>query len=388
MSNFTPGSPGYVSPWRDEETHALGKLAESFFQRELVPHREKWESQHHVDRAVWEKAGELGLLCCSIPTEYGGGGGTYAHDIAVIEAQARTGEMSFGNFVHSGIVAHYLLAYGTQEQQQAWLPKMASGEVIASVAMTEPGAGSDLQSIRTTALKDGDEYVINGAKTFITNGRLTDLVVLAAKTDPTARGRGVSLLLVESTRLGFSRGRDLEKIGQHGADTTELFFDDVRVPVGNLLGAVEGQGFRQLMSQLGQERLAIAVIAVSTMEAAIRHTIDHVKARELFGRSLFEFQNTKFVLAEAATVAHISRTFLDSCITRHLEGTLDAAGAAMAKWWLTEQQCLVIDSCLQLFGGYGYMREYPVARMFADARVQRIYGGANELMKELVARAL
>ncbi|MFD6057671.1 acyl-CoA dehydrogenase family protein [Rhodococcus wratislaviensis] len=382
-------STTYTSSWRDSDTTALGELADKFFARELTPHRDKFEQQHYVDRDVWTKAGELGLLCCSIPEEYGGGGGTFAHDLAVVEAQARALDTGFGNTVHSGIVAHYILAYGTEEQRRRWLPGMATGQTVTAVAMTEPGAGSDLKNIKTTALRDGDHYVINGAKTFISNGSQADLIVVVAKTDPAAGAKGVSLIVVETADCpGFTRGRILDKVGQHGADTSELSFEDVRVPVANVLGGEEGRGFGQLMTQLAQERLLIGVTAVATMEAAVAETVSYTKSRSAFGQTIFDFQNTKFVLAECDTVAHAARVFIDSCIERHMSGNLDTTTAAMAKWWLTEQQCQVIDRCVQLFGGYGYMREYPIARMYADARVQKIYGGSNEIMKDLIARSL
>jgi len=380
---------GYISDWEDDETRALGDLADKFFASEVVPHRERFESQHFVDPQVWTKAGDLGLLCCSIPEEFGGGGGTFAHDLAVVQAQARALDTGFGNTVHSGIVAHYILAYGTDDQKRRWLPKMASGEVIAAVAMTEPGAGSDLKAIRTRADREGDHYVINGSKTFISNGSTANLFVVVAKTDPTAGAKGVSLIVVETDDCpGFVRGRILDKVGQQAADTSELSFEDVQVPIDNLVGGVEGQGFGQLMTQLAQERLLIGVTAVATMEAAVAETVSYVKERRAFGNAIFDFQNTKFVLAECATAAHAARVFIDSCIERHLRGELDTTTAAMAKWWLTEQQVTVVDRCVQLFGGYGYMREYPIARMYADARVQKIYGGANEIMKDLIARSL
>lgn len=379
----------YTSGWRDPDVIALGELADKFFATKVVPDRERWDSQHYVDREVWRAAGDLGLLCCSIPEQYGGGGGTYAHDLAVFEAQARSIDTGFGNSVHSGIVAHYILAYGTEEQRWAWLPKLAAGTCIAAVAMTESGAGSDLKAIATTARREGDEFVVNGSKTFISNGSTADLIVVVAKTDPSAGARGISLVVVETQNCaGFQRGRILDKVGQHGADTSELSFTDVRVPVTNLLGGEEGRGFGQLMTQLAQERLVIGVTAVATMETAVTETVAYVKSRKAFGQTLFDFQNTKFVLAECQTIAHTSRVFLDSCIERHLRGELDSTTAAMAKWWLTEQQCVVIDRCVQLFGGYGYMREYPIARMYADARVQKIYGGSNEIMKDLIARSL
>jgi acyl-CoA dehydrogenase len=386
---MSTGPGGYVSAWKDDEVLALGEVADKFVAAELTGKRDRWEAQRYVDRDVWRRAGEIGLLCCSVPEEYGGGGGTFAHDLIVFESQARAGDTTWGNGVHSGIVAHYILAYGTEEQRRRWLPRLASGEMIAAVAMTEPGAGSDLKNIRTRAVRDGAEYVIDGVKTFISNGHTADLIVVVAKTDAAAGAKGISLLVVETGNSpGFVRGRILDKVGQRGADTSELFFEGVRVPAGNLLGGAEGQGFAQLMTQLAQERLVIAVSAVAGLEAAVAVTLDYVKQRQAFGQALFDFQNTKFTLAECATTAHVARVFLDSCIERHLAGGLDATTAAMAKWWLTEQQVTVIDRCVQLHGGYGYMREYLIARMYADARVQKIYGGSNEIMKDLVARSL
>lgn len=375
--------------WRGDDVRALGEMADRFFAAEVTPNREKWEARRCVDRQLWRTAGDLGLLCCSVPEEYGGGGGTFAHDIAVIEAQARAMDTGFGISVHSGIVAHYILAYGTELQRRKWLPQMASGELVAAVAMTEPSAGSDLKNIRTTAIRSGSEYMIDGSKTFITNGSTADLIVVVAKTDPTGGARGISLIVVETADCaGFSRGRILDKVGQHTADTSELSFTDVRVPVDNLLGGTEGRGFGQLMTQLAQERLLIGVHAVGAMEAAVDQTVSYTKSRNAFGQSIFDFQNTKFVLAECKTVASACRVFLDSCIERHLDGELDTTTAAMVKWWLTEQQGQVVDRCVQLFGGYGYMREYPIARLYEDARAQRIYGGANEIMKDLIARSL
>lgn len=379
----------YASPWRGPDVNALGDLAEAFFDREIVAHRDRFDSQHHVDREVWRKAGDLGLLCCSIPTEYGGGGGTFAHDLAVIEAQARVLDFGFGNGVHSGIVAHYLLAYGSDEQKHRWLPRLAAGEWIGAIAMTEPDTGSDLQAITTSATREGDSYRVNGAKTFITNGSMADLVIVAAKTDPAAGAKGISLIVVETGECsGFTRGRVLDKIGQPSADTCELFFDDVVVPADNLLGGVEGRGFAQLSTQLAQERLMIAVNAVTTMEVAIAQTVDYTKSRKAFGRTVFDFQNSRFALADCHTTAYIARVFVDDCIERHLRGELDATTAAMAKQRLSEQQCSVVDQCLQLFGGNGYMREYPIARLYADVRIQKIYGGTNEIMKEIIARAV
>ena len=296
---------------------------------------------------------------------------------------------SFGGLLHSAIIAHYLSSYGTEEQKTTWLPKMASGEVVSAIAMTEPGTGSDLQSIKTKAVKDGDDYVISGAKTFISNGQTADLIVVAAKTDPEGRGAdSVSLILVEADRDGFRRGRNLEKIGQHGQDTCELFFDDVRVPQANLLGGVEGFGFIQLMQQLPQERLVLAVIAAASIEKTVDVTLTYTKEREAFGRPIFKFQNTQFVLAESDTVKSVAWSFLDECVVKHLAGELDVPTAAKAKWWLTDQQVKVADECLQLFGGYGYMQEYPIARLYADSRIQKVYGGTNEIMKTIIAKSL
>jgi long-chain-acyl-CoA dehydrogenase len=377
------------SPWLTSELDLLADLTRTFFTKECAPNEERWAAQQHVDREIWAKAGELGLLCASVPEEYGGGGGTFAHEAVITLEQSRALAPSFGGLVHSGIVAHYINAYGTEAQKRAWLPKMATGEMVAAIAMTEPGTGSDLQAVRTTAVRDGDEYVINGSKTFISNGFLCDLVIVVAKTDPAEGAQGVSLIGVETAGLpGFHRGRNLKKIGQHGQDTCELFFDDVRVPRSNLLGDAEGLGFIQLMQQLPQERLLLVVNGVATMERAVQLTVEYTKERTAFGQPIFSFQNTKFVLAECDTLVSVSWSFLDDCIEKHLAGELDIATAAKAKWWLTEQQCTVVDRCVQLFGGYGYMSEYPIARMYADSRIQKVYGGTNEIMKELIARTL
>jgi acyl-CoA dehydrogenase len=363
------------------------ELARTFCHKELVPHQQRWSEQKHVDRELWTKAGEVGLLALSIPEEYGGGGGTFAHEAVLYEEQTRAGDSAWGVTVHNGIVAHYLLNYASEAKKRAWLPRLASGEMVGAVAMTEPGAGSDLQGITTRAVRDGDSYVINGAKTFITNGGLADLVVVVAKTDPDAGAHGVSLLVVECDTPGFRRGLVLDKVGLKGQDTAELFFDDVRVPAENLLGE-EGQGFVQLMQQLPQERLIIAVTAVAGMEAMIDQTIAYTKERTAFGRPVFSFQNTRFTLADAATEAAVARAFLDQCVERHLRGELDVQGAAMVKLWTTERAGKVADACLQLFGGYGYMTEYPIARAWADVRVSRIFGGTSEIMKEIISRGL
>uniref|UniRef100_UPI003D8E28D9 acyl-CoA dehydrogenase family protein n=1 Tax=Gordonia sp. B7-2 TaxID=3420932 RepID=UPI003D8E28D9 len=378
------------SSWETDDLTALRDLARSFCEKEIKPNIEKFIEQHHVDRDLWNKAGELGLLCMSIPEEYGGGGGTFAHEAVLIEEQARIVDSSWGGNLHNGIIAHYLLAYGTEEQKKTWLPKMASGEVVGAIAMTEPGTGSDLQNVKTKAIRQGDEYVIDGSKTFITNGGQADLIIVVAKTDTAEGAKGISLVLVEADREGFRRGRVLDKVGQRGQDTSELFFDGVRVPVSNLLSAdgQEGQGFVQLMQQLPQERLIIAVASVAGMETAVAQTITYTKERTAFGRPIFGFQNTKFKLAEAATETRIARVFVDDCITKHLEGKLDIPTVAMAKWWTSDRAMVVADECLQLFGGYGYMNEYPISRMWADGRVQKIYAGTNEIMKEIIARTL
>jgi acyl-CoA dehydrogenase len=376
------------SRWMTDELSMLRELARSFFEREAVPNRERWAKQQHVDRDFWNRAGEIGLLCASIPDQYGGGGGTFAHEAVVIEEQARTLDNAFGYSVHSTICAHYLKEFGTDEQRRRWLPRMATGELVAGIAMTEPSTGSDLQAVTTRAVRDGDEYVINGAKTFISNGVNADLMITVVKTDREQGARGISLFIVETDRPGYSRGRVLEKVGMKGQDTVELFFEDIRVPADNLLGGVEGQGFSQLMNQLPQERLSIAVTAVAAMERVVELTAQYAKERTAFGKELLAFQNTRFELAECATITRVARAFLDDCIERHVAGELDSASASMAKYWCTDRQSEVADRCLQLFGGYGYMLEYPIAHAFADARVQRIYGGTNEIMKDLIARTL
>ncbi|GLZ39478.1 putative acyl CoA dehydrogenase [Actinokineospora sp. NBRC 105648] len=377
-----------MTQWMDDDLAAFRDLARTFCEKELSPHTERWIENKQVDRELWHKAGEVGLLCLSIPEEYGGGGGTFAHEAILLEEQARSGDSGWGVSLHNGIVAHYVLAYGTEEQKLAWLPRLASGEWVGAIAMTEPGTGSDLQNIKTRAIRDGDEYVVNGAKTFITNGGQCDFVVVVAKTDPAKGAEGTSLVIVETSRAGFRRGRVLDKIGLKAQDTAELFFDDVRVPVGNLLGSAEGQGFVQLMQQLPQERLIIGITSVVAMELALAETLRYTKDRQAFGRPVYHFQNTKFVLAEVATEARIARLFLDDCIAKHLRGELDIPTVAMLKWWTSDRAMKAIDECLQLHGGYGYMSEYPIARMYTDQRVQRIYGGTNEIMKEIISRTL
>lgn len=385
------------SSWLDTDHDSFRELAHAFCQKELAPNHERWSEAKQVDRELWHKAGEVGLLCLSIPEEYGGGGGTFAHEAILLEEQAKAGDDSWGNAVHSGIVAHYLNSCGTEDQKRRWLPKLASGELVGAIAMTEPGTGSDLQNVRTKAIRDGDSYVLNGAKTFITNGAQAGLIIVVAKTNPDEQAQGVSLLVVETDSTdgqvgedtaGFRRGRILDKVGMKGQDTAELFFDDVRVPAENVLGGQEGLGFIQLMQQLPQERLIIAVSAVAAMEAAVEQTIAYTKERTAFGREIFKFQNTKFTLAECATEVTVCKAFLDQCIERHLKGELDVSGAAMVKWWTTDRLSRVADECLQLFGGYGYMTEYPISRAWTSARVQRIFGGTNEIMKEIISRSL
>jgi acyl-CoA dehydrogenase len=375
--------------WMTEDVALLEEQARRFIADEYVPHLERWNEEGIYDRDVWTKAGAAGLLCAAMPEEYGGAGGTFAHEAVIDREFALAGFDSFGAPLHSGIVAPYILHYGTEEQKRRWLPKLATGELIGAIAMTEPGTGSDLQAIRTTAKKSGNGYVLNGSKTFITNGQHANLIVVVAKTDPAAGAKGTSLMVVETdTAAGFRRGRKLKKLGLDAADTSELFFEDVDLPAEALLGTEEGQGFAQLMTELPQERLIVAVHAVAMIERALAETIDYVKQRQAFGKPILEFQNTQFVLAECKTEATVARVFHDHCIERHIAGELDTVTASMAKYWLTDLQGKIIDRCLQLFGGYGYMDEYPISRMYRDARVLRIYAGTNEIMKLLIARSL
>jgi acyl-CoA dehydrogenase len=375
--------------WMSEDHVLLEEQARRFFAAEFVPHIEQWNEDGIMDRAMWAKAGGAGLLCASMPEQYGGAGGTFAHEAVINREIALAGLDSFGAPLHSGIVAPYILHYGTEEQKQRWLPGLASGALVGAIAMSEPGTGSDLQGVRTAAKKSGNGYVLNGSKTFITNGQHANLIIVVAKTDPAQGAKGVSLMVLETEgAAGFRRGRKLKKLGLDWADTSELFFEEVRLPAESLLGTEEGQGFVQLMTELPQERLIVAVHAVAMMERALALTIDYVKQRSAFGKKIIEFQNTQFELAECKTEATIAKVFLDHCIERHLGGGLDTTTASMAKYWLTDQQNKIIDRCLQLFGGYGYMDEYPISRMFRDARVQRIYAGTNEIMKLLIARSL
>lgn len=376
----------YRYPWMTEEMDAFRDQVRRFIAAELVPHLADWRRQGFVPRETWRALGNLGFLLPELPEVWGGPGATVAHQLVVQDELAKA-EMPANGGVHS-IVAHYLLDYGTEAQRQRWLPRLASGELFAAIALTEPGCGSDLKALATRARRDGDEYVIDGAKTFITSGSTASLLVAAVRTGE-AGGRGVSLVVLETDNLaGFRVGRRLEKLGQHAGDTAELFFEGVRIPADHLLGGQEGLGFAQLMSQLPYERLLIAVPAAAVIERAVELTVEYTSTRKAFGQMLAQFQNTRFKLAECATLAHVARGFVNDCIQRLLDGTLDAEAAYMAKWWCTEQQCRVTDECLQLFGGYGYMAEYPIARLYADSRVQKIYGGTNEIMKDLIARKL
>jgi acyl-CoA dehydrogenase len=381
---------GYRSPWRHGEHDALADTVAAFFAKSVVPRSDEFIAAGHTDRELYRTAGALGLLGLSVPEEFGGGGGDFTHEAVLLEQQTYAGDASLGLSVHSGIITGYLAAYGTDEQKRRYLPGLCDGSIVGAIAMTEPSGGSDLQAMRTTAVADGDDLVINGAKTFITNGILADLIIVAVKTDPDARATGISLVLLDAAAApsGFNRGRALSKIGLHALDTAELFFDDLRLPATAILGGTAGAGFVQMMQNLPQERLVIGIGAVASAEQALELTIAYCKEREAFGKPLMAHQNTRFTLAECAAQVRVARTFLDDCIVRHASGGLDVPTAAMAKFFLTDTQCTVIDRCLQLFGGYGYMAEYPIARMYADARAQKIYGGTNEIMKELVARAL
>jgi acyl-CoA dehydrogenase len=375
--------------WMTEDLVVFDTEARKFMERECTPHADRWIKQQHVDRSVWRKAGEAGLLCASTPEAYGGAGGTFAHEAVIIDHLGRLGIDGWGITLHNAIVAPYVTHYCSEEQKQRWLPRLASGELVGAIAMTEPGTGSDLQAVRTTARKDGNHYVINGSKIFITNGGTANFILVVAKTDPTQGSKGTSLIVVETDEVdGFRRGRVLDKMGQKANDTAELFFDDVRVPASNLIGMGEGQGFVQLMQQLPQERLIIALQGMAVIERALETTIAYVKERRAFGKQIIDFQNTQFKLAECKTEATVAKIFCNHATQLLLEGKLDPYMASMAKLWLTEVQCRVVDECLQLHGGYGYMNEYPIARMYADSRVQKIYGGTNEIMKLLIARSL
>jgi acyl-CoA dehydrogenase len=367
--------------WMTEDLRIFEDGVAKFMEREVAPNQERYMKQQGVDRALWKKAGEYGLLCASMPEEYGGAGGTFAHEAVIIDQLGKKAGDGWGITLHNAIVAPYILHYGSEEQKKRWLPRLASGELVGAIAMTEPGTGSDLQNIKTNAKRDGNHYVLNGSKTFITNGGTANLIIVVSKTDPAKGAKGTSLIVVETDEVeGFRRGRVLEKLGQKANDTAELFFDDVRVPTSNLIGIDEGMGFVQLMQQLPQERLIIAAQGLAVIERALEVTSAYVKERKAFGKQLIEFQNTQFKLAECKTEATVAKVFVNHCIAVHLEGKLDATLASMAKLWLTDTQCKIVDECLQLHGGYGYMNEYPIARMYADSRVQKIYGGTYEIM--------
>ena len=381
----------FESTWMTDEHKMLLESATRFFKEQWGPKDEAWRAQGMMDREAWREAGANGFLCASMPEEYGGAGGDFGHEAALILAQAAAGQAGFGGSLHSGIVAPYILHYGTEEQKKRWLPKLATGEYIGAIAMTEPGTGSDLQGVRTLALKsaDGETYKINGSKTFITNGQLANLVIVVCKTNKDEGAHGISLFVIETDEApGFRRGRNLDKIGMEAQDTSELFFDDVVVSKHNLLGEIEGMGFVQLMQELPQERMIVAVAGIAAMELAMKVTLEYTKERKAFGKPIFSFQNTRFKLAECQALLMASRALVDAAMVAHLKGELGVERAALIKYWITDNQCKLIDECLQLFGGYGYMKEYVIARLYADARVQRIYGGTNEIMKELASRFL
>jgi len=375
--------------WMSEDLVIFEDSVAKFTDKELLPHGARWEAEGQVPREVWLKAGEAGLLCPSMPEEYGGGGGSFAHEAVLIDVFGKKGVTGFGASLHNAIVAPYILHYGTEQQRKRWLPRLATGELVGAIAMTEPGTGSDLQSIKTTAKKDGNGYVLNGSKTFITNGGTANLIIVVAKTDPAGGAKGTSLMIVDTNDApGFRRGRKLDKIGLHGQDTSELFFEDVKLTADNLLGEGEGRGFFALMEQLPSERLQIALQGVAMMERAIEETVKYTRERKAFGKAVMDFQNTQFVLADCKAKATIARVFCNWAVGQLMLGKLDAYTASMAKLWVSDEQVKIVDECLQLHGGYGYMNEYPIAQMYRDARVQKIYGGTNEIMKVLIARAL
>lgn len=371
--------------WIDEDLEMLGEMAGKFWQSEVVPHLYAWDCNKQVDREIWRKAGAQGLVNAFVPVEYGGAGGHIGHDTVIFYEQARAGDISFGIPIHS-IATHYIAAYGSEQQKRRWLPGLCNGDLVCGIAMTEPDAGTDLQSTRTRAVLDGDHYVINGSKTYITNGVSGNLFVVVCKTDPSKGAKGISLLVVEKGTDGFSQGEPLHKIGGHGSDTAELFFDDCRVPKDNLIGASEGQGFIQLMNQLAWERLIIGIGAVGYMEFAFNETVRFCNERKVFGEPLMSMQNTRFMLAEVETKLETTRSFVSDLIDKHLRGEMTNEQASMAKWWSTELLCEVADTCVQLHGGAGFMAEYPIGRLYTAVRVQKIYGGANEVMKDLISR--
>jgi alkylation response protein AidB-like acyl-CoA dehydrogenase len=372
----------------NEDHEAFRATARRFFETEIAPYHEKWEEQQHLDRDLWNKAGELGMLCPTMPEEYGGSGVDRLYSMIMMEEQARVGDSASGFSLHSDIVANYILNFGNDDQKKNWLPKMASGEAVTAIAMTEPGTGSDLQRIKTTAKLEGDHYVVNGSKIFITNGYLCDMAVVAVKTGDASQGaQSVSLMIIEADRDGFTKGKPLKKVGMKGQDTCELFFDNVKVPKENLLGA-EGMGFIMLMKELAWERMMIAIICASGAEFALATTVEYVKEREAFGKPVAAFQNTRFKLAEMRSEIQIARTYVDKCMELVLENALTPEAACAAKYWVSDLLSKVVDECVQLHGGYGYMLEYPIARAYIDTRANRIYGGTNEIMKLLIGRSL
>ena len=381
----------FPATWMTDEHKMVFDSAKRFMTEQWGPKDEAWRHAGVMDHQAWRDAGANGFLCASTPEEYGGGGGDFGHEAALVLAQGEAAIGGFGGSLHSGIVAPYIFHYGSEEQKKRWLPRLATGELISAIAMTEPGTGSDLQGVRTLALKseDGQTYKINGSKTFITNGQLANLVIVVCKTDKDKGAQGISLFVVETDEApGFRRGRNLDKIGMDAQDTSELFFDDVIVPASNLIGGNEGMGFFQLMEQLPQERMLVALAGIAAMEYAMKITLEYTKERKAFGKPIFSFQNTRFKLAECQALLLASRALVDAAMVAHLKGELGVDRAALIKYWITDNQCKLIDECLQLFGGYGYMKEYPIARLWADSRVQRIYGGTNEIMKELASRFL
>jgi len=379
----------YTSPWRTEETDAFRDAVRRFIEDEITPHEKAWDAQGFIDRTLWKKAGDIGLLGADIAEEHGGVGGHFGHSAVIAEELARAGANSFRICLAIHVIAaHYVVAYGTEEQRARWLPGLCSGDIIAGVAMSEPVGGSDLQAGQTRADKQDDVYVVNGSKTFITNGSSADLLLLAVKTDPAQRAHGTSMLLFDTTTPGFTVGRRLEKVGLHASDTCELFFDDCRVPISTLLGDAEGRGFYQMIEQLAYERVIAAVGAIGVIEAAFDMTLEYARERKAFGKSILDFQNTRFVLAGIKTDALAARCFIDLAIQRMIDGTIDGELASMSKYWMSERLAEIVDKCVQVFGGYGYMTEYPIARYYADARIERIYGGTTEIMKEIIGRAL
>jgi alkylation response protein AidB-like acyl-CoA dehydrogenase len=374
-------------PLFDSDLEGFRDTVRKFLEKEAVPFHAQWEQDGQVDRALWNKAGEMGFLCPTAPEAYGGLGCDFRYSAVVIEEIARSGCSGIGWPLHSDIVMPYVLHYGSENLKQKYIPKLISGEMVGAIAMTEPGAGSDLQGVKTTAIKKGDHYVLNGSKTFITNGQHADVVIVVAKTNPAEGAKGISLFMVESAWEGFQKGTNLDKVGMKAQDTSELFFQDVKIPAENILGG-EGMGFVALMQELPQERLLVGLTALAASEAALQWTIDYVKERKAFGKPIANFQNTRFKLAELKADITAGRCFIDRCLELHLSKKLDVPTAAMLKQWSTDLQCRVMDECMQLFGGYGYMWEYPIARAWADSRVQKIYAGTNEIMKEIVARSM